>query len=183
MWGAGCCPCCGPQGPQGEPGPQGPQGEPGPQGPQGEPGPQGPQGEPGEAAKDIFASFFIHEVRFENGQPLPLLTGTTDTTGNITLADSTRIELTPGYYFISYSASAVLDTPGYMQITPSYNGTAHLEYSVYFKTGTASSSACGASSLILYAPFATSFTLTYNSNAASRFGAATVAVIKLTKEA
>lgn len=40
-----CCPCRGPQGPQGEPGPQGPQGEPGPQGPQGEPGPRGPQGE------------------------------------------------------------------------------------------------------------------------------------------
>ena len=79
--------------------------------------------------------------------------------------------------------SAVLDTPGYMQITPSYNGAAHLEYGVYFKTGAASSSACGASSLILYAPFSTSFTLVYNSNAANRFGAVTIAVIKLTKEA
>ena len=61
-----CCPCRGPQGPQGEPGPQGPQGEPGPQGPQGEPGPQC------EPAEDSFASFVTFEIRFVNGQPIPL---------------------------------------------------------------------------------------------------------------
>ena len=179
-----CCSCCGPQGepgpqgPQGEPGPQGPHGEPGPQGPQGEPGPQGPQGEP---ATNIFASYFIFEIQFENGQTIPLITGTADTTGNIVLANNTQINLTSGYYFISYSVSTVLDDAGYMQITPSYNGMSHLEYGVYFKTNTASSSAYGSNAIIIYVPSQTSFTLTYNSNVENRFGAATVAVIKLTE--
>ncbi len=171
-----CCPCrC----PQGEPGPQGPQGEPGPQGPQGEPGPQGPQGEP---ADDIFASFVIFEVRFINGQPIPLVTGTTDTTGNIVLANNTQIVLAPGYYYISYSVSTVLDNAGYMQITPSYNGSPHLEYGVYFKTNTSASSAYGSNAIIIYVPEQTNFTLTYNSNVTNRSGAATVAVIKLTRD-
>lgn len=174
-----CCPCRGPQGPQGEPGPQGPQGEPGPQGPQGEPGPQGPQGEP---AEDIFASFVTFEIRFVNGQPIPLGTGTADETGNISLVNNTQIVLTPGFYYISYSVSTVLDSAGYMQITPSYNDTPHLEYGIYFKTNTASSSAYGSNSIIIYVPSQTSFTLTYNSNVENRSGAATVAVIKLNRD-
>ena len=165
-----CCPCRGPQGPQGEPGPQGPPGEPGPQGPQ------------GESAKDIYASFYIFELKFTNGQPVPLITGTEDTTGNIVLENNTQINLTPGYYYISYSVSTILDEPGYMQITPSYNGTPHLEYGIYFKTNTASSSAYGSNSIIIYAPSQTNFTLTYNSNVENRSGAATVAVIKLTRD-
>ena len=68
--GCGCCVCSGPQGPQGEPGPQGP---------------------PGEPAQDCLASFFMFERRFENGRPIPLLTGTADPTGAIVLADETRI--------------------------------------------------------------------------------------------
>ena len=185
-----CCPCPEPQGPQGEPGPQGPQGpqgEPGPQGPQGpqgEPGPQGPQGpqgEPGVAPDDIFASFATFEVRFVNAQPIPLGTSLADPTGNITLADATRIVLTPGYYYISYSVSAVLDEAGYMQITPSYNGASHIEYGIYFKTNVSSSSAYGSNSIIIYVPEETSFTLTYNSNTANRSGAATVAVLKLNR--
>lgn len=192
-----CCPCPGPQGPQGEPGPQGPQGEPGPQGPQGEPGPQGPQGEPGpqgpqgepgpqgpqgEPAKDVFASFVTFEIQFVNGQPIPLGTGTADTTGNITLADSTQIVLSPGYYFISYSVSAILDSAGYMQITPSYNGSPHLEYGIYFKTNVAASSAYGSNAIIIYVPSQTNFTLTYNSSVESRSGAATIAIIKLNRD-
>ena len=173
----------GPQGPKGEPGPQGPKGEPGPQGPKGEPGPQGPKGEPCENSKDIFASFVTFEIQFVNGQPIPIVTGTADTTGNIVLADNTRIVLSPGYYYISYSVSTVLDTPGYMQITPSYNGMSHLEYGIYFKTGTASSSAYGSNSIIIYVPSETNFTLTYNSSAKNRSGAATIAVIKLNKDA
>ena len=179
----------GPQGPQGEPGPQGPQGEPGPQGPQGEPGPQGPQGEPGpqgpqgEPSKDIFASFYIFEIPFENGRFIPFTTGVTDITGNIVLEDNTRIDLMPGYYFISYSVSTVLDSAGYMQITPSYNGTSHLEYGIYFRTNTVFSSAYGSNSIIIYVPTQTSFTLTYNSNVGNRSGAATISVIKLKRDA
>ena len=57
-----CCPCRGPQGPQGEPGPQGPQGEPGPEGPQGEPGPQGPAG--------IDGTSFVVRDRFDTLEEL-----------------------------------------------------------------------------------------------------------------
>ena len=182
-----CCPCRGPQGPQGEPGSQGPQGEPGPQGPQGEPGPQGPQGEPGpqgpqgEPTKDIFASFFIFEKLFQNSQPIPWITGTADTTGNISLINNTEIELTPGYYYISYNVSAILDNAGYMQITPSYNDMPYLTYGIYFKTNATSSSAYGSNSIIIYVPSQTTFKLTYNSNVTSRSGAATISIIKLTR--
>ena len=135
----------------------------------------------GEAAKDVFASFVLFEVRLTNGQLIPLMTATPDTTGNIVLQDDTRIVLKPGYYHITYSVSAVLDTPGYMQITPSYNGASHLEYGIYFKTNTALSSAYGTSSIIISVPSQTNFTLTYNSNVQSRSGAATVAIIKLNR--
>ncbi len=152
----------------------------GPQGPQGEPGPQGPQGE---SSKDIFASFFIFERRFENSQLIPLITGTEDTTGNITLINDTQIKLNPGYYYISYSVSAILEEAGYMQITPSYNGSPYLPYGIYFKTGTVSSSAYGSNSMIIYVPSQTTFSLTFNSNVGNRSGAATVSVIKLTGDA
>ncbi len=165
-----CCSCCCP-------------GEPGPQGPQGEPGPQGPQGEPGEPTENIFASFLIFEVRFENGSPIPLITGTEDVTGNITLENNSQIILEPGYYYISYSVSAVLDNAGYMQVTPFYSDTPHLEYGVYFKTGTDSSSACGSNSFIIYIPSQTSFTLNYNSDVSNRSGTANIAVLKLSRDA
>ncbi len=169
----------GPQGPQGIPGPQGPQGDIGPQGPQGIPGPQGPAGEP---AEDIFASFYIFEIVFANAQTIPLTTGTADNTQNIVLVNNKQINLTPGYYYISYSVSTILDSAGYMQITPSYNGTSHLEYGIYFKTNTTSSSAYGSNSIIIYVPSQTNFTLTYNSNVQNRSGAATVAVLKLNRD-
>ena len=69
-----------------------------------------------------------------------------------------------------------------MQITPSYNGTSRLEYGIYFKTNTASSSASGSNSFIISVPSQTNFTLTYNSSVGNRSGAATVAVLKLNRE-
>ena len=142
----------------------------------------GPPGPPGEPSLNTFASFVTFEVLFADSQRIPLATGTADTTGNIALENATQITLTPGYYFISFSVSAVLDDPGYMQITPSYNGSPHLEYGIYFKTNTVSSSAYGSNSMIIYVPSPTSFTLTYDSNVTSRSGAATVAVLKLNRE-
>ncbi|HJB20292.1 MAG TPA: hypothetical protein H9773_01135 [Candidatus Fournierella merdavium] len=124
----------------------------------------------------------MFERRFENGQPIPLLPGTEDPTGNIVLGDESRIELAPGYYCVTYSVSAILEEAGYMQVTPSYNGTSNLLYGVYFKTGAALSSACGSNSIIIQVPAQTSFTLTYNSNVMSRSGAATVSVLKLERE-
>lgn len=206
-----CCCYVGPQGPQGEPGPQGPQGEPGPQGPAGTtpvvtvgttttlpPGSPAsvtavqtedgvqldfaiPQGEAGAAAEDVFASFGIFEVQFVNGQQIPLGTFLADTTGNIEIEDFTRIVLMPGYYLITYSVSTILDNAGYMQITPSYNGSAHIESGIYFKTNTDASSAYGSNSIIISVPSQTNFSLTYNSNVSNRSGAATVTVLKLTR--
>ncbi len=185
-----CCPCPGPQGPQGEPGPQGPQGEPGPQGPQGEPGPQGPQGEPGpqgpqgepgQPPDDIFASFATFGVLFVNASLIPMGTVLADPTGNIVLEDATRVVLMPGYYYVSYSVSALFNAPGYLQVTPSFNGAPHLEYGVYFKTNATSSSAAGASSIIIYVPEQTTFTLTYNSNEEGRSGALTLSFLKLNR--
>ncbi len=167
-----CCPC---------PGPRGRRVSPVRRGRRVSPVRRGQQGEPGVAPDDIFASFATFEVRFVNAQPIPLGTSLADPTGNITLADATRIVLTPGYYYISYSVSAVLDEAGYMQITPSYNGASHIEYGIYFKTNVSSSSAYGSNSIIIYVPEETSFTLTYNSNTANRSGAATVAVLKLNR--
>ncbi|WP_226392978.1 hypothetical protein [Ructibacterium gallinarum] len=76
----------------------------------------------------------------------------------------------------------MLDNAGYMQVTPAYNNTSHLEYGIYFKTSTSSSSAYGSSAIIFYVPSQTNFTLTYNSNTENRSGAATVAIIKLFKD-
>ena len=160
-----CCPCRGPQGPQGEP------------------GPQGPQGEPGAIEDDIFASFITFEIPFPNAQPIPINISMADPTGNIVLSDTTHVALMPGYYYISYSVSTILDTAGYMQITPSYNGTAHLESGIYFRTNTDSSSAYGSNSIIIYVPEQTRFSLTYNSNVENRSGAATISILKLNRTA
>ena len=175
----------GPQGPQGEVGPQGPQGEVGPQGPQGEVGPQGPQGDPGPQGPpgpSTFASYNNYEATFTNGNLVPLQEITADTTGNITLQDGNKILLEPGYYHIFYGISTILDNAGYMQVTPTYNGTSHLDDGIYSKVGTSGVTAWGAYGLILYAPSQTSFTLTFNSNTAARSGAASVTILKLERD-
>ena len=140
-----------------------------------------PEGSEGAPAEDVFASFATFEIQFVNGQPILLGTVLADPTGNIELINSNSIVLMPGYYFITYSVSAVLDNAGYMQITPSYNGSAHLEYGIYFKTNVTSSSAYGSNSIIINVPMQTNFTLTYNSNVSSRSGAATISILKLNR--
>lgn len=139
-----------------------------------------PQGEEGGTEDDIFASFATFEMRFVNAAPILLGTATPDPTGTILLQDSTGIVLQPGYYYIAYSVSTILDTAGYMQITPSYNGAAHLEFGIYFKTN-GNASAYGSNSIIIQVPAQTTFTLTYNSDVENRSGAATIAVIKLNR--
>lgn len=199
-----CCPCRGPQGPQGERGPQGPIGKTPvvtvgetitlpPEDPAEVTATQTedgvvlnfgiPQGQKGIAANDIFASFATFEVRFTNNEKIGLGTSQPDITGNIVLEDNNQIVLQPGYYYISYSVSTILEKTGYMQITPSFNGSAQLIYGIYFKTGTDYTSAYGSNSIIIDVPAQTSFSLTFNSNVKNRSGAATVAVIKLNRDA
>ena len=84
-----------------------------------------------------------------------------------------------GYYLISYKVSAIFRTPNYMQITPSYNGTSHLETGIYFATSTNGSSACGSAFLILQAPAPTTFSLTYTGSGDAIDGEVNLTILKL----
>ena len=77
--------------------------------------------------------------------------GVADITDNIVLTDSTHITLQPGFYSIFYEVSVLYSGTTYMQITPSYNGSSHIEYGIYFMTGPDRSSAFGSVSFIIEA--------------------------------
>lgn len=142
-------------------------------GPQGEPGPQG------ENSVLAVASFFAFERRFENGKPVPLVTGMEDETGQIQLMGETAILLEPGRYAVWYTLSAVLEEAGYLQVTPSQQGSPRLAYGVYGKTADALVTAGGTNFLLLQAEETSVLQLNYNSNVVSRSGAASVMVWKL----
>ena len=175
----------GPQGEQGEPGPEGPQGPAGPQGAQGEPGPEGPQGpagpqgDPGEPGVIARASFVTYMQQFASGAPISFATAEADGTGRITQPSSTQVNLAPGTYFVTYHISAVLETAGYLQITPSYSGGAHLEYGVYGRTADASVTVNGSAAFLAVIPEATVLTLNANASAAVRDGAMTMVILSL----
>ena len=174
-----------PQGAQGEPGPEGPQGPAGPQGAQGEPGPEGPQGpagpqgDPGEPGVIARASFVTYMQQFASGAPISFATAEADGTGRITQPSSTQVGLEPGTYFVTYHISAVLETAGYLQITPSYSGGAHLEYGVYGRTADASVTVNGSAAFLAVIPEATVLTLNANASAAVRDGAMTMVILSL----
>lgn len=155
----------GPTGPAGAPGATGPTGPAGSSGEPGAPGPTGPTGPSVDVPDNVFASFHNAEYSLQQNSLIPLVQSVPDTTGNITLSDPEHIGLEPGYYLISYKVSGLFSTPNYMQITPSYNGTAHLETGVYFATNADGSSACGSSHFIIRAPASTILTLNYSGSA------------------
>lgn len=68
-----------------------------------------------------------------------------------------------------------------MQVTPFYSGNAHIEFGIYFKTGSNVVSAYGSNSIIINVPEQTRFSLTFNSNTQSSDGAATITVLKLNR--
>ena len=102
-----------------------------------------------------------------------------DPTGNITQTSLEQISLAPGYYLISYKISALFSTANYLQITPFYNGTSHLETGVYFATATNGSTACGSAYLILYAPAATTLSFNYSGSANATDGEFNLTILKL----
>lgn len=171
------------QGPTGASGPAGPQGPTGSQGVTGSQGPIGPQGPTGVVPDDVFASFATFAIQFTDGALIPIRTSVADPTGQIVLTNTTHITLAPGYYIISYHISSILSTPGYMQITPFYNNRAHIEYGIYFKTNSASSSAYGSNSVIIEVPEETRFSLTFNSNVRNTDGTTTITIVKLNRTA
>ncbi|GAA6510858.1 hypothetical protein K360107B91_40260 [Enterocloster bolteae] len=129
----------------------------------------------------MFASFITFAGVWNNAQRIPVGVGVADTTGNIVLTDSTCITLAPGYYCISYQVSSMLADAGYMQITPVYNGSSHIEYGIYFWTANARSSAFGASSLIVEVPQTTTLYLYFNSNTRAQEGTVTMVIFKLNR--
>lgn len=142
-------------------------------------GPAGPTGPEGTVPDLIFASFVNYGGYFPDGTLIPMGTGIADPTGNITLSDPARIALEPGIYAISYQVSALLAASGFMQVSPYYNGSPHLEYGIYFMTGSGRTSAAGSVSFLIEVPARTVFTLTFNSPVRATEGTLTMVIFKL----
>lgn len=142
-------------------------------------GATGPTGPTGPTPDQTFASFADFADPFDNATLIPMHVVVADATGQIVSLDTTHITLAPGYYLMSYHVSVILRTPGYMQVTPSYNGASHIEFGLYFKTTGDVGSAYGSNSVVLDIPAQTTFTLTYNSNTASSDGTLTLTFLKL----
>ena len=125
------------------------------------------------------ASFVTYMQQFASGAPISFAMAEADGTGRITQPSSTQVGLEPGTYFVTYHISAVLDTAGYLQITPSYSGGAHLEYGVYGRTADASVTVNGSAAFLAVIPEATVLTLNANASAAVRDGAMTMVILSL----
>lgn len=139
-----------------------------------------PKGATGALPQQAFASYYVFQGYFTDGIQIPLLESVVDTTGNI-VQDNSSLLLTPGYYLINYNVTVILATPGYMQITPFYDGKVHLELGVYVKTTQNQQTAMGSGSLIAYITSTSRFSLTYNSNVNSTEGTLTLTVLKLNR--
>ncbi len=118
-------------GPQGVTGPQGPQGVTGPMGPRGDPGPRGPAGPPGYPQNSVFASFMEQKLFIPENANLPLKVNIPDTTGNISPYDNYSVILNPGYYAIYYCISTVMETPGFIKLTPVFNDSMQTVFTGY----------------------------------------------------
>ena len=138
-----------------------------------------PGGTAGASGSDVYASFFTFQQRFVNGQPIHLFTAVADATGSIGQESSTRVTLAPGTYFVTYHISAVLEDAGYLQVTPAYNGAAHLEYGVYARTADPNVTVSGSNAFIAVVPEETVLTLNVNTSTATRDGAATLVILGL----
>ena len=148
-------------------------------GPTGVTGPTGLTGPTGPVPDDIFASFANFQYPLTSGTLISVFPEVIDTTGNIVLRDLEHIKLEPGYYLISYRVSALFRESNYMQITPFYNGTSHLENGIYFATSAAGASATGAAFFILNAPAATELSLSFTGSANATDGEINMTILKL----
>ena len=174
----------GERGATGATGPQGATGVTGPTGPagtQGSRGLTGPTGPAGEDAHDIFASFIGYEEVFSDGNLIILFPAVSDTTGNIVEEGYSNINLTEGYYLVSYSIAGILRDPGYIQVTPYYNGMPHLETGIYFATSADGASVSGSADFILQADSPTVFSLHYSGPQEVINGAVTITFLKLNR--
>lgn len=127
----------------------------------------------------MFASFINTQYVLVPGSPIAVFQDASDPTGNIVLTNPQTISLTAGYYLISYKVSGLFRTANYMQVTPVYNGSAHLETGIYFATSTDGSSAYGSAYLVLQAPSDTTFSLNYSGSASAIDGEINITILKL----
>ena len=171
----------GPTGPAGITGLTGATGPTGPTGPMGFTGATGPTGPAGTIPEGSFATYLNTQYILIDNSLIDTFPSITDSTGNITQENTKVIILKPGYYFIYYKVSALFRAPGYMQITPSYNGSPHIETGAYFATNTNGSSALGVEGFIIYVPSETSFTLSYSGSTNATDGEVDITIIKLNR--
>lgn len=169
----------GPRGITGATGSTGATGVTGAAGPTGASGTTGPTGPTGQVPDDVFASFYNYSQSPAEGSLLAMFESVTDPTGQIKTTDGERVSLEPGYYLVSYQVSGLLRSTGYMQVTPFYNGAAHIEYGIYFMTGTSGGSVDGEAHLIVEVPQTTQFSLTFNSNVSAIDVQMTITFLKL----
>lgn len=141
----------------------------------------GATGPAGTRPEDACAYYFAYQSLFTPGTQLTLFPGVTDPTGQIVQTNAATIALQPGYYLVNLKVSAVFSAPNYLQVTPSFNGSPRLENGIYFATTANGSSACGSATLILAAPQATTFTLTYSGSGAARDGEINLTFLKLSR--
>lgn len=128
---------------------------------------------------NVFASFINTQYTMNPQTLIPVIQAVFDPTGNIVLTDPEHISLQTGYYLISYKVSALFPTPHYMQITPSYNGTSHLETGIYFATSADGSSACGSAHFIIRAAAPTVFSLNYSGSGVARDTEVNLTILRL----
>ena len=139
----------------------------------------GATGPAGTRPEDACAYYFAYQSLFTPGTQLTLFPGVTDPTGQIVQTNATTIALQPGYYLVNLKVSAVFSAPNYLQVTPSFNGSSRLENGIYFATTANGSTTSGASTFILVAPTATTFTLSYSGSATARDGQIDMTILKL----
>ena len=147
------------------------------------PGATGATGATGAAPEDVFASFANVQALWDKNSLITMFPDVTDPTGNIVQTDFSRITLQPGYYLVAYSISAIYRTASYMQVTPSYNGTSHMETSVYFATSVNGTSAGGSANFLINAPSETTLSLFYSSPVQATDGIFNMTIVKLNRTA
>lgn len=173
----------GPTGGTGATGATGATGPTGADGLPGLPGATGATGATGAAPEDVFASFANVQALWDKNSLITMFPDVTDPTGNIVQTDFSRITLQPGYYLVAYSISAIYRTASYMQVTPSYNGTSHIETSVYFATSVNGTSAGGSANFLINAPSETTLSLFYSSPVQATDGIFNMTIVKLNRTA
>lgn len=169
----------GPQGIQGNTGPQGVQGIPGPTGMMGPQGNRGPTGATGSIDNQTFAFYVNYAAVFENAAPLKLYSNITDTTGYIEHISNTTLSLKEGYYQIDYRVTTLLRTPGYIQITPVYNGASHIEFGAYDNTSINNETSIGTNTFIIEVSAPTTFFLQFNSSSIATDGTLSLIIHRL----